>query len=106
MGVRAVAEGDALDNAGRLVAGAVRGSVLLPEVATNGVVVLGRHLEGLQRKLAADCLVDVAVSALPRLEELGVIARIGEDGNALVVLRCCAKESDTADVNFLDGIGE
>lgn len=106
MGVRTVAEGNALDSSGELILGAVRGRVLLAEVPADGVVVLGGHLKRLQRELAASRLADFAVAALPRLQELGVIARIGEDADALVVLGRGAEESDTADVDFLDRVCE
>ena len=80
--------------------------ILLPKIPADGLVVLRRHLECLEREFAPDRLPDVALPRLPRVEKLGVVRRVREHRDARVVLRRCTEEGDAADIDLLDGICE
>lgn len=106
VGVRAVTERGALDDTSELVLRTVLRSVLLPEVATDCIIVLGSLLECLQGELAASDLSNIAIALLPRLEELSVIAGVRQDRDALMVLGGSAEKGDTTDVDLLYSIGK
>ncbi|TLD22845.1 hypothetical protein PspLS_07561 [Pyricularia sp. CBS 133598] len=95
VGVGAVAEGEVLQ--------AVRGVLLAEEVGDGGVVV-GRVLKGLEGVELAARLLDLA--AVELLEELGVVGRVAQDGDARVVLCGGADQGDAANVDLLNGLGD
>jgi len=80
--------------------------VLLAEVAADGRVVRGGHLERLERESAPERGADVAFALRPRLDKVGVIGGIGEHRDARVVLGRGAQQRDAADVDLLDGVRE
>ncbi len=94
MGVGAVAE--------RQILLAI-GGVLLAEEVGNGGVVVGSVLKGLEGVQLPARLLDFA--GLELLEELGVVVWVAQDGDASVVLRGGADESDTADIDLLNSLG-
>jgi hypothetical protein len=81
-----------------------RRRILLSKVATDRVVILGSHLERLERKTVPQCLTDVAV--FPSVQERIVIRRIGQHTHPLVVLGRRSEKGDTPDVDLLDGFRE
>ena len=80
--------------------------VLLPEVPADRLVVRRGLLERLQRELAPCRLPDVTVARLPLLQEFSIVRRVGEDRDALVVLRSRAEKGDAADINLFDRVSE
>ena len=77
-------------------------SVLLAEEARDGGVVVGGLLEGLQGIVLAASLVDG--TSLELLEELVVVGGVRQNGDTLVVLGRSAEQSDTTDIDLLDGL--
>lgn len=95
VGVGTVAQGELF------VAGA---SVLLAEEARDGSVIVGSVLKGLEGICVAAGLADAA--ALELLEEASVVVGVAEDGDALVVLGSSTDQSDAANVDLLDSLGD
>jgi len=62
------------------------------------------HLKRFKGQFTPDSLADVTITALPRLEKFGIICRIGDDGDALVVLCCCSR-SERVEIADNDGDG-
>lgn len=93
--VGAVAEGQVLF--------AVTG-VLLAEEVGDGSVVVGRVFKGLEGVSVAARLGDLALLEL--LEEASVVVGVREDGDTLVVLGGGTDESDSTNVDLLDGLGD
>ena len=104
--VRAVAKRHPLDRSRELFLGKLRGRILLSEVSTDRLVVGRGHLERLERKLDPDRLSDVALARIPRGKELGIVCGVGEDRDALMVLRGRAQKGDATDVDLFDRVGE
>ena len=77
---------------------------MLSKVATDRVVILGRHLERLERETVPQRLAHVAL--LPSIQERVVIRWIGQDAHPCVVLGCRSEEGDTPDVDLFDGVRE
>lgn len=78
--------------------------VLLAEEARDGSVVVSSVFKGLEGVSVAALLADVA--ALELLEEASVVGRVAEDGDALVVLGRGTDQSDAANVDLLDSLGD
>ena len=104
--VRAVTQRRPLDRPRKPLLRQVARRVLLPEVTADRLIVRRGLLKGLQCELAPCRLPDVPVARLPLLQEFSVVRRVGEDRDALMVLRGRAEEGDAADVNFFDRVGE
>lgn len=81
-----------------------RRRILLSKVATDRVVVLGSHLERLEREAVSQRLTHVAI--FPSLQEGIVIRRIGQYTHAFVVLGRRSEEGDTPNIDLLDGVRE
>lgn len=81
-----------------------RRRVLFSKVATDCLIVLGGHLERLERETVPQRLAYVA--ALPSIQKCIVIRRIGQDTHPFVILGCRPEKSDTPDVDLLDGVRE
>jgi len=79
-------------------------SILLSKVATDRIVVLGGHLERLERKTVTQRLTHVAV--FPSIQERVVVRRIGQHTYSLVVLGRRSEKGDTSDIDLLDGVRE
>lgn len=108
MGVGTVAEGEALvsDTSGSLELGLrVDRSVLLAEVVGDGTVVGGGLLEGLEGKATAGSGGDLALS-LDLLDDGVVVIGRADDRRPVVVLGRGTEESDTADVDLLNGASD
>jgi hypothetical protein len=93
VGVGAVAQRELLET----VAG-----VLLAEEARDGGVIVGGLLESLQGILLAASVIDG--TRLELLEEFRVVSGVRQNGDTLVVLGRSAEQSDTADIDLLDGL--
>jgi hypothetical protein len=106
MRVGTVPQGSPLNSPSEFFRLEVARSVLLPEVSTNGFVVLGRHLKRLERELTPQRLADISLTVLPSLQEAIVIGRIGKDGDPLVILGRSAEKRDAANINLLDRVCE
>jgi len=73
-------------------------------VAIDRIVVLGGHLERLERKTVPQRLTRVAV--FPSIQERVVIRRIGRHTHLFVDLGRCSEKGDTSDIDLLDGARE
>lgn len=80
--------------------------IFLPEVSTDGFVVLGCHLECLERELASQRLANVPLTVLPSLQKVTVIGGIGKHGDPFVILGRSAEKGNTSNINLLDRICE
>jgi hypothetical protein len=105
VGISSVSQRQSLGRARELVSARSIG-VLLAEVPADGRVVLCGHLERLERKSASERGADVAVALIPRLHKVGVIGRVGEHRDALVVFGRGTQQRDPADIDLLDGVRE
>jgi len=115
--VGTIPEGRPLDSPSEFFRLEIARSISFPEVSTDSIVILGRHLECLESKFASQRLSDIPLAVLPSAQETIVIGRIGEDGDPLVVLGCGTEKGNTSNVNlfhrvcesafrFRDGLGE
>ena len=82
----------------------ITGSVLLPEVSTDSLVVLGRRLERFEREFASQRLSDIPLTVLPSFQKVIVIGRIGKDGDPFMILCRGPQKGDPSDVDLLDRI--
>ena len=106
MRVGTVPQGSPLNSPSKFFRLEVARSVLLPEISTDCFVVLGRHLERLERELTPQRLADIPLAVPPRLQEPIIIGRIGKDGDPLVILGRSAEKRDTPNIDLLDRVGE
>ena len=83
----------------------VQARVLLTEVVADGLVVRRSLLERLQGESSSGLLGDGALG-LELGDDRVVVGRRADDGRSAVVLGSGSEESDTTDVNLLDGAGE
>ncbi len=95
VGVGAVTEREVLQ--------AVTSILLAEEVGDRGVVV-GSVLESLERIELSAGLLNFA--GLELFQELGIVIGVAQDGNASVVLGSSPDESDAADIDLLNSLGD
>lgn len=95
-----------LNHSGKLFRVEIAGSVFLPEVPADSIVVFGRHLKRLESEFAPKLLPDILLTVLPGLEEAIVIGGIGKDGDPFVILGRSTKKGNTPNINLLDRVLE
>ena len=106
MRVSTISQRGSLNRSSKLFRVQITGSVLLPEISADGIVVFGRHFKRLESKFTPKILSDIPLAVLPSFQEVIVIGGIGKDGDPFVVLSRSAKKGDTPDINFLYGVGK
>ena len=106
MRVGAISQRSPLNSSGKLFRVEITGSVFLPEVSADTIVVFGRHLKRLKSKFAPKLFSDIPLTVLPSLQEVIVIGGIGKDGDPFVILCRSTKKGNTPDINLLDRVLE
>lgn len=104
MRVGTISQGSPLNCSGKLFWVEITGSVFLPEVSADSIVVFCRHLKCLESKFTPKLLSDVSLTVLPSLQEVIVIGGIGKDGDPFVIFGRGTKKGNATDINLLDRV--
>ena len=104
MRVGTIPEGSPLNSSSELFRLEVAGSVFLPEISTDSLVVFGCHFKRLERKFASQSLPNISLAVLPSLQKVAVIGRIGKDGDPFVILGSGPEKGNPSNVDFLDRV--
>lgn len=84
----------------------IAGSIFLPEISTDSIVIFRCHFERLERKFAPKLLPNIPLTVLPSFQEVIIIGGIGKNGDPFVILRRSTEERNASDINLLDRIFE
>lgn len=106
MRVGTVPQGGPLNSSSKLFWLEITRSISFPEVSTDSLVVLGCHLERLEREFAPQCLSNIPLAVLPSLQEVIVIGGIGKHRNPFVILGRSPEKGDASNINLLNCICE
>lgn len=106
VGIGTISQRSPLDLPGKLFRVKITGSVFLPEVSADSIVIFGGHLKRLESKFAPKLLPDIPLAVFPSLQEAVVIGGIGKDGDPFVILSRSTEKGNTPDVDLLDRVRE
>jgi hypothetical protein len=101
-----ISQRGSLNSSGELFLVEITGSIFLPEVSADSIVVFGCHLKRLESEFAPKILSDIPLTVLPSLQEVIVIGGIGKDGDPFVVLGRSTEKGNAPDIDFFDCVGE